>query len=202
MPRRTSPRIRDPERLLPAALALGHRAVVVLYLALNLLYVYSSRRGTGWLMGSVMDVIAARLFGPRAGDLLAALTAVSIAASVSAIDDRGSARYFAMARDGAFSGGPRDHPRYRTPAAATAPRPSGARSCPDGSFEQLITYTALRRAVLRTAAWRCSCFGAKPRESRPVDAWGYPVMPALFVIASALIVATRSCVSRATAAGS
>jgi len=40
--------IRDPERLLPRALALGTRPVVVLYLALNLLYVYSSRR-RNWL---------------------------------------------------------------------------------------------------------------------------------------------------------
>src|SRR5262249_19615350 len=50
--------IRDPRRLLPRALALGTGAVVAIYLALNLLYVYSLPAAElAGLMGSVMDVI-------------------------------------------------------------------------------------------------------------------------------------------------
>jgi APA family basic amino acid/polyamine antiporter len=185
--------IRDPRRLLPRALALGTGAVVALYLALNLLYVYSlPAADLAGLRGSVLDVIAARLFGPRAGDLIAALTAVSIAASVSAMTIAGPRVYFAMARDGAFF--PRAaeiHPHFRTPAAAI-----GAQALWSvllvltGSFDQLITYTGFA-VVLFSGAAGVALFVLRRRagEERPVDAWGYPYLPALFVLASALIVA-------------
>ena len=88
---------------MPRALALGTGAVVLLYVALNLLYVYSIPvTELAALKGSVMDVIAERLFGARAGDLMAVMTAVSIAASVSAMIIAGPRVYFAMARDGLF----------------------------------------------------------------------------------------------------
>jgi APA family basic amino acid/polyamine antiporter len=184
--------IRDPQRLLPRALALGTGAVVALYLALNLVYVYSLPAAElAALSGSVLDVIGARLFGPRAGDLLAALTAVSIAASVSAMTIAGPRVYFAMARDGAFfRRAAVIHPRFRTPSAAI-----GAQAfwsillVLTGSFEQLITYTGFA-VVLFSGAAGVALFVLRRRagEERPVDAWGYPYMPALFVVASALIV--------------
>ena len=184
--------IRDPQRLLPRALALGTGAVVALYLALNLLYVYSLPAAElAGLMGSVMDVIAARLFGPRAGDLLAALTAISIAASVSAMTIAGPRVYFAMARDGAFfRRAARIHPRYRTPAAAIGAQALWSTLLVlTGSFEQLITYTGFAVVLFSgTAGVALFVLRRKAGESRPVDAWGYPVMPALFVMASALIV--------------
>jgi len=184
--------IRDPQRLLPRALALGTGAVVAVYLALNLLYVYSLPAGElAALSGSVMDVIGARLFGPRAGDLLAALTAVSIAASVSAMTIAGPRVYFAMARDGAFfRRAAVIHPRFHTPSAAI-----GAQALWSillvltGSFDQLITYTGFA-VVLFSGSAGVALFVLRRRagEARPVDAWGYPYMPALFVVASALIV--------------
>jgi APA family basic amino acid/polyamine antiporter len=185
--------IRDPQLLLPRALALGTGAVVALYLALNLLYVYSlPAADLAGLMGSVLDVIAARLFGPRAGDLIAALTAVSIAASVSAMTIAGPRVYFAMARDGAFFRRAAEiHPRYRTPSAAI-----GAQALWSvllvltGSFDQLITYTGFAVVLFSgTAGVALFVLRRRPGEARVVDAWGYPYMPALFVVASALIVA-------------
>jgi len=183
--------IRDPQRLLARALALGTGAVVAVYLALNLLYVYSLPAGElAALSGSVMDVIGARLFGPRAGDLLAALTAVSIAASVSAMTIAGPRVYFAMARDGAFfRRAAVIHPRFRTPSAAI-----GAQALWSillvltGSFDQLITYTGFA-VVLFSGSAGVALFVLRRRagEARPLDAWGYPYMPALFVVASALI---------------
>jgi len=184
--------IRDPQRLLPRALALGTGAVVVLYLALNLLYVYSLPAAElAALSGSVLDVIGARLFGPRAGDLLAALTAVSIAASVSAMTIAGPRVYFAMARDGAFfRRAAVIHPRFRTPSAAIGAQAGWSILLVlTGSFDQLITYTGFA-VVLFSGSAGVALFVLRRRagEARPVDAWGYPYMPALFVAASALIV--------------
>ncbi|HEY8535128.1 MAG TPA: amino acid permease, partial [Vicinamibacterales bacterium] len=186
--------IRNPPRFLPRALGLGTGAVVLLYVVLNVLYVYSIPvDALATLDRSVMDVIAERLFGPRAGDLLAILTAVSIAASVSAMIIAGPRVYFAMARDGVFfRRAAQVHPRYHTPAAAIVAQAAwSALLVLTGSFSQLITYTGFA-VVLFSGIAGVALFVLRrrfPDEPRPFRAWGYPVMPGLFVLASALIVA-------------
>lgn len=186
--------IRDPGRFLPRALAVGTGAVVALYLALNLLYVYSLPVSElSRLTGSVMDVIAERLFGSFAGDLLAVLTAISIAASVSAMVIAGPRVYFAMARDGVFfRRAAMVHSYYRTPAAAIGAQTVwSALLVLTGSFNQLIAYTGFA-VVLFSGIAGVALFVLRhrqPDEPREVRAWGYPLMPALFVAASGLIVA-------------
>ena len=78
--------IRDPGRNLPIALGLGTLAVVVIYLALNLLYLYAMPvTDLAALKTGVVDATAERLFGFVAADALAAFTVISIAASISAM---------------------------------------------------------------------------------------------------------------------
>jgi basic amino acid/polyamine antiporter, APA family len=185
--------VRNPERFVPRALALGTGAVVAVYVVLNVLYVYSLPVAElGQLRGSVVDVIADRLFGPVAGDLLGIMTIISIAASISAMIFAGPRVYYAMARDGAFLPvAARVHPKYRTPAAAIIAQ--GIWSCVlvlTGGFEQLIEYTGFA-VVLFSGIAGVSLFVLRrrfPDEPRPFRAWGYPFAPALFVGASALIV--------------
>ena len=168
--------IRDPGRFLPRALAVGTGAVVALYLALNLLYVYSLPVSElAGLTGSVMDVIAERLFGHFAGNLLAVLTAISIAASVSAMIIAGPRVYFAMARDGVFfRRAAIIHPRYRTPAGAILAQ--SAWSCLlvlTGSFTQLIAYTGFA-VVLFSGIAGVALFVLRrdqPDEPRGFRAW-------------------------------
>jgi APA family basic amino acid/polyamine antiporter len=185
--------IRNPEKFLPRSLAIGTGSVVLLYLALNLLYVYSMPVSElAGLSGSVMDVIADRLFGARAGDLLAVMTAISIAASVSAMVIAGPRVYFAMARDGAFFRKAIEiHPRYGTPANAILAQSAWSILLVlSGSFNQLITYTGFS-VVLFSGIAGVALFVLRrrhPSQERPFRAWGYPVMPGLFVLASALIV--------------
>jgi basic amino acid/polyamine antiporter, APA family len=185
--------VRNPERFVPRALALGTGAVVAVYVVLNVLYVYSMPVAElGQLRGSVVDVIADRLFGPAAGDLLGVMTIISIAASISAMIFAGPRVYYAMARDGAFLPvAARIHPKYRTPAAAIIAQ--GVWSCVlvlTGGFEQLIEYTGFA-VVLFSGIAGVALFVLRrryPDEPRPFRAWGYPFAPALFVGASALIV--------------
>jgi APA family basic amino acid/polyamine antiporter len=79
--------VRDPARNVPLALSIGTIAVVGLYIALNVLYVYAMPvRELAAVPGSrLMDTVAERLFGFVAGDLLALFTIVSLAASISAM---------------------------------------------------------------------------------------------------------------------
>src|SRR5581483_8510061 len=115
--------VRDPGRNVPLALAAGTLAVVAIYVALNVTYIYAMPLADIAALpgGRLMDVAAERLFGFVAGSVLAVFTIVSLAASVSAMILAGPRVYYAMARDGLFiRPAARVHPRFRTPALAIA----------------------------------------------------------------------------------
>ena len=67
----------------------------------------------------MLDVVADRLLGARAGDIMGVVSIISLAASISAMTFAGPRVYYAMARDGLFfDAAARIHPRYQTPAVA------------------------------------------------------------------------------------
>ena len=123
--------IRDPGRNVPRAFALGTAAVIVIYLSLNLLYLYVLPVGElAKVQGSVLDVIADRLLGARAGDIMGVVSIISLAASISAMTFAGPRVYYAMARDGVFFAAAATHsPEYQdTRRLRSSRRRSGRRS--------------------------------------------------------------------------
>jgi len=185
--------VRDPGRNVPLALGLGTAAVVVLYLALNLLYLFAlSPAELGALDGRLVDTVAEQLFGFAAGDVLAVFSIVSLAASISAMVLAGPRVYYAMARDGLFlRSAARVHPRYRTPVVAiVAQAVWSAVLVLSGTLAELVNYTGFA-VVLFSGVAVAALFVLRrrhPTEVRPFAAWGYPVAPAVFVVASAVIV--------------
>ena len=186
--------IRDPGRNVPIALGLGTGAVIVIYLALNVLYLAAYPVGElAALEGGLMDGVAERLFGLRFGvaDLVTVFTIISIAASISAMTLAGPRVYYAMARDGLFLGpAARVHPRYRTPAVAIAAQGlwSGVLVL-SGTLTELVSYTGFA-VVLFSAVAVTGLFVLRwrhPAEPRPFSAWGYPYTPAVFVLAAAVM---------------
>jgi APA family basic amino acid/polyamine antiporter len=117
---------------------------------------------------------------------------ISIAASISAMTFAGPRVYYAMARDGLFvEPAAHVHKRYRTPAVAIVAQAvwSGLLVL-SGSAETLTTYTGFA-VVLFAGIAVSTLFVLRKREPdapRPFKAWGYPLAPAIFAIASALIV--------------
>jgi APA family basic amino acid/polyamine antiporter len=185
--------VRDPGRNVPRALALGTLAVAVLYFLLNLLFLYVLPVDElAKVQGSVLDVIADRLLGIRAGDVMGIVSIISIAASISAMTFAGPRVYYAMARDGLFfRGAAQIHPRYRTPAASIVAQAmwSGLLVL-SGSADALTTYTGFA-VVLFAGIAVVSLFVLRQREPdapRPFRAWGYPIAPAIFATASLAIV--------------
>lgn len=185
--------IRDPGRNVPRSLMLGTLAVIVIYLLLNALYLSVIPIGElAATRGSVLDVVADRLLGVRAGDVMAVVAIVSLAAGINAWTFAGPRVYFAMARDGAFfKSAARVHPKYKTPAASIAAQAAFAIALVlTGSLDSLATYVGFSITLWAGAAV-ASVFVLRMREPqapRPFRAWGYPVTPATFVVASALIV--------------
>lgn len=186
--------IRDPGRNVPRALAIGTGAVIVIYVLLNGLYLYVLPVGSlAQVRGSVLDVIADRLLGLRAGDVMGVVSIVSLAASISAMTFAGPRVYYAMARDGLFfASAARVHPRYHTPAISIVSQAAWSGLLVlSGSATTLTTYTGFA-VVLFAGVAVASLFVLRSREPdapRPFRAWGYPVAPAIFTLASALIVA-------------
>jgi APA family basic amino acid/polyamine antiporter len=185
--------VRQPERNVPLALALGTLAVIAVYFLLNLLFLYVLPVGElAKVQGSVLDVIADRLLGTMAGNVMGIVSIVSIAASISAMVFAGPRVYYAMARDGLFfKGAARVHPRYHTPATSIVAQAiwSGLLVL-SGGAKALTTYTGFS-VVLFAGIAVLSLFVLRQREPdapRPFKAWGYPIAPAIFTVASALIV--------------
>lgn len=185
--------IRQPERNVPLALGVGTVAVVTIYSLLNLLYLYvMPLNELAAVRGSVLDVVADKLLGARAGDIMGAVSIISLAASISAMTMAGPRVYYAMARDGLFFRSAANiHPRFQTPATAIV-----AQACwsgllvLSGGASALTRYTGF--AVVLFAGLAVSALFVlrrrEPDAPRPFSALGYPVAPALFVLASLFMV--------------
>jgi APA family basic amino acid/polyamine antiporter len=185
--------VRDPNRNLPWSLALGTFTVVVIYLALNVLYLYAMPLADlAALPGGLTDRVAERLFGFVAGNILAIFTIVSIAASISAMVLAGPRVYYAMARDGVFlPAAARVHARFRTPARAIAAQAIWSSVLVlSGTLSSLVNYTGFA-VVLFSGIAVVALFVLRRREphaERPFRAIGYPAAPAVFVLASLAMV--------------
>jgi basic amino acid/polyamine antiporter, APA family len=185
--------IRDPGRNVPKALILGTAGVIVIYLLINVLYLYVIPIGElAATQGSVLDVVADRLLGQRAGNIMAVVALVSLAAGINAWTFAGPRVYFAMARDGVFfKSAARVHPKYKTPAASIiAQALFSILLVLTGSLDSIANYVGFAITLFAGTAV-AAIFVLRAREPdapRPYRAWGYPVTPAIFVIVSAAIV--------------
>ena len=202
--------IKDPSRNVPLALGLGTLGVVAIYLALNLLYLYAmpiNEIGAQLTKsGTFTDVVAERLFGFVAGNVITVFFIVSTAASISAMVLAGPRVYFAMARDHVFlESAARVHPTYRTPMLAiTAQAVWASVLVLSGNLQELISYTGVA-VVLFAGVAVAALFVLRRREphaDRPFKALGYPMAPAFFIAASAwMLIAEALRQPRVTAAG-
>jgi APA family basic amino acid/polyamine antiporter len=184
--------VRDPGRNVPRALALGTIAVVLVHVLMNALYVYVMPvADLGRINGSVLDFVADGLLGSAAGNIMGVVSIVSLLASISAMTFAGPRVYFAMSRDGLFfRRAATVHPRYKTPAAAIIAQALWSSLLVlSAKADALLTYTGFA-IVLFSGVAVLALFvlrAGQPQEQRPFRAWGYPIAPGIYVIASAAI---------------
>jgi APA family basic amino acid/polyamine antiporter len=186
--------VRDPGRNLPRALALGTAAVTVIYLLINVLYLYVIPIGElVTVKGSVLDVAAERLLGVRAGDVMGVVSLIGLAAGINAWTFAGPRIYFAMARDGVFfPQAARVHPRFKTPAVSILAQAAWATVLIlTGSLDALGNYVAFAITLFAGIAVAAVFVlrARDPHAPRPFKAVGYPVTPAIFVVFSAIMIA-------------
>ena len=185
--------VRDPGRNLPLALALGTAAVTVIYLLINVLYLWVIPIGElVTVKGSVLDVAAERLLGARAGDIMGVISIISLLASVNAMTFAGPRVYFAMARDGLFfPAASQVHPTYKTPSTSIAAQAVWATVLIlTGSLDALGNYVGFAITLFAGIAVAAVFVlrNREPNAPRPFKAVGYPITPAIFVLFSFVMV--------------
>lgn len=183
---------RDAQRTFPRAIIAGTALLIGIYLTANIAYVAALGVDGVQATDRVAATAVATLFGPAAGKLIAAVILVSMFSAANGLALTSPRLYYAMANDGVFFRRLGEvHPRFGTPAFAIAAGATWAAVlAASGTFEQLLTYVvfsgwvfyglgALSIFVLRRRA---------PDAPRPFRVPGYPLTPALFVLAAGAIV--------------
>ena len=180
--------VRDPQRNLPRALVLGTVIVVVLYLGANLVYLHlipMSRMKDAELVAADS---AQLLFGPVGVVLVSAAVAGSTFGTLNGSMMTSPRIFFALADDGLFPAViARVDPKTGAPyAAIVLTTVLGMVFVLVRSFSQLADqfvigiwpFYALAVAAIYVLRRR------RPDLPRPYRTWGYPVVPAVFLVAS------------------
>ncbi len=111
--------IRNPQKNLPAAIAVGTGLVTLLYLGLNLIFIYAAPLEKMKGVLAIGSLAASSLFGPGIAGAFAGLMAISIISTVNAMITIGPRVYYAMAKNRAFfATAARVNPRWHTPVVA------------------------------------------------------------------------------------
>jgi APA family basic amino acid/polyamine antiporter len=177
--------LRDPERSLPRSLLVGTGIVTLLYVGLNLLYVYALPPAEMRGVIAIGGAAASRLFGSVAETIVSALIAFALVSSVSALILLGPRVYYAMARDGyLFKAVARVNPLTRAPSAAIAVQCLiAAVMVLTGTFDQILTYMGFCLGIFPIVAV-AGVVKLRRAGTLPFRMPGYPLPPVLYAAAS------------------
>ncbi|MCU0276063.1 MAG: amino acid permease [Acidobacteria bacterium] len=179
---------RTPTKNLPRSLILGTAVVVVLYLAMNLLYVYAVPRGEISGTAAIAGLAAARLFGRSLEQVISVFIAFALFSSLSAYIMLGPRVYFSMAQDNLFFRFAADvHPRYHVPSKSILFQ--GLIACCMvliGTFDQLLTYLGFALGIFPILAV-LGVFKLRQRGMTAGRRIGFPLTPIFFITTSVLM---------------
>jgi APA family basic amino acid/polyamine antiporter len=178
--------MKEPRRNVPLAMMLGVTIVGVIYVAMNMTYLYALPLSEIVKHETIAHAAAVALFSPAAAVWLSALVAVScFGAMACAI--LGSPRiYYAMARDGLFFSRMAEvHPKWRTPAFALIGQGVWAGILTlSGRYDQLYTYVMFGMVLsyTLTVVGLFVLRRKRPDIPRAYRCTGYPWLPAIYVL--------------------
>jgi APA family basic amino acid/polyamine antiporter len=188
--------IRDPQRNMPRAFVGGMLVVGTLYLFVNSAYFYAlspAAIASVAATSSVATEVLKRFWGPIAVSLTAIALMVSSFGSLQASVLANSRIPFAMARDGLFFHAlAKISPRSRVPIRAIAAQAVwGSVLALSGSYDSLtdsvifVSWAFYGLSIAALFVFRSTL----PDLPRPYRAWGYPVVPALFLLVTLALLA-------------
>jgi basic amino acid/polyamine antiporter, APA family len=179
--------VKDPQRNLPRAIIGGTLAIIAIYILANLAYLYMmpvAAIGRSPLVAA--DTMMA-IFGQAGVVIVSSFVMISAFSSLNGIMLAAPRIFFAMADDGLLFGAmARVHPRFQTPYLAILLAAGlGMLLVFSRSFEAITStfvlaiwpFYALSVAALFRLRRR------QPHTARPYEVPGYPIVPAIFILA-------------------
>ncbi len=176
--------IRDPGKNLPRSLIVGTLSVIVIYLLLNILFVYAVEPDEMKGVISVGGLAVGKLFGPVAENLFSLLIAFALFSSISAFIILGPRVYFAMAKDGYFFNfGRKIHSRFKVPYLSIIFQ--GIISMiivVSGTFDQILTYMGFSLGLFPILVV-LALFKLRMSGEGTIRLPGYPFTAILYILA-------------------
>ena len=184
--------ITDPRRNIPCALFIGTALVALLYLLLNLVYLYALAPRQMFGVLEVGAKAAASLFGEHFSRFFSGAVALGILSVLSAMIMTGPRIYYAMSKDGIFF--PifgNLNPDRKTPASSIFLQAFiAAAMVLSASFDALLIYIGFTLSFfsLLTVIGLIRIRMAARDIQDGYATWGYPVTPLLYILGNLWII--------------
>lgn len=180
--------IKNPARNLPGSLIVGTFIVLILYLGINILYIYGINPEDMKGVISIGGLAMGNLFGKPAEVLFSILIAFALFSSLSAFIIIGPRVYYSMAKDGLFfKSVARIHNKFQVPSNSILLQCIIAVILVlSGTFEQVLTYMGFALGIFPIltilGVWRL-------RKNNPgaMRIMGFPVTQIIYVTAGIII---------------
>lgn len=183
--------VKNAEKNLPLGIFVGMATVIVLYLGANLAYLYAFPVGQVARSTRIASDAMGAAVGPAGATFIAIAILFSITGACNGHLLTAPRVYFAMSRDGVFFRSvARIHPKFLTPhVSIVAVTIWASVLCVSGTFEQLFAFVVFALWIFfgLTVAAVFILRKKRPDLPRPYRTWGYPVTPALFILAALFI---------------
>jgi APA family basic amino acid/polyamine antiporter len=183
----TGSEIVNPRRNLPLALFVGTTVICCLYVACN--WIYLRVLPFAGIQHAAEDRVATAaaqvMLGGKGATLMAAAIMISTFGCMNGLILTGARVYYAMAKDGLFFPSvAKVHPTHHTPAVSLGVQAVWAALLTlSGTYSELLDYVIFA-VVLFYALTLAGVFQlrrTRPLAPRPYRAWGYPVVPAIYI---------------------
>jgi APA family basic amino acid/polyamine antiporter len=184
----------DPARTIPRALLIGTLVVTACYIGVNAAYLAVLPLQTVITSNRVAAVFADAVLGSGGAALLSVLVILSTLGSLTGIILAGPRAYVSAADDGllpAWTGAL--HPRFLTPHNAILAQAVWASVLvATGSYRALFTRVVYTEWIFfGLMAAGIFVLRRRPGYAPRYRAWGHPVLPAIFIASTVIIVATQ-----------
>ena len=184
--------IRNPQKNIPRSLFFGTLIVTVIYVLANLAYLMllPNESIINAPSNRVGAAAAEVIFGPTGGLIMAGLIMISTFGCNNGLILAGSRLYQAMAKDGLFLKEAGRVNRQGTPEVALWVQCIWASLlCLSGTYGDLLTYSTFASLLF----YIITIYGIfrlrkkEPDTYRPYRAFGYPILPALYLLVAVII---------------
>jgi APA family basic amino acid/polyamine antiporter len=184
--------IKKPERSIPIALIAGVATVGLLYVLVNAGVQYVLPASTIAASPRPASDAVALVMGHFGASIVSAGMAISMLVTLNGTIMSGARVPFAVARDGYFFSALADvHPRFHTPSVAIVLQAvlSIALLLLGGNFRQLFSLAIFAEWLFYMIAGSTLFVFRRrdPQAARPYRVFGYPFVPAVFIIVAAVL---------------